>query len=101
MYILYYYVFMTIIVSINQFRQNMADYIAKAKEGHTVILKDEKKDQQLVELVSKKTFNPETFERALKAAAGIFTVENHPEWMNKKDIVKWIEESRQTSDRTF
>lgn len=92
---------MTIVVSINQFRQNMADYIAKAREGHIVILKDEKKDQQLVEIVSKKAFNPETFGRALNAAAGIFTTDNHPEWKNEKDITGWVEDSRQSSDRTF
>ena len=92
---------MTIIVSINQFRQNMADYIAKAKEGYTVILKDEKKDEQIVELVKKKVFNSETFEKALSAATGIFTEENHPEWKTKKDVITWLEEGRNASDRSF
>ena len=92
---------MTIIVSLNQFRQNMADYIAKAKEGHEIILEDEKKGQQIAELKGKKQFSPATFEKALKAATGIFTAENHPEWTTKENIVKWVEQGRAATDRNF
>lgn len=92
---------MTIIVPISQFRQNIAAYIEKAKSGHTVILKDEKKDQQLVQLVGKKKFNPEAFGRALKAASGVFSVKNHPEWRTKKDVINWVEQTRKASDRNF
>lgn len=92
---------MTIIVSISQFRQNIADYIAKAKNGYTVILKDEKKDQHVVELVGKKEFNSETFGKALKTATGVFTAENHPEWQTKEDVIKWVEQGRKAADRNF
>ena len=92
---------MTIIVSISQFRQNIATYIEKAKEGNTVVLKDEKKDQQLVQLVGRKKFDPEAFGRALKAAAGVFTAENHPEWATKKKVIDWVHRNRLKDERTF
>ena len=92
---------MNIIVSVSQFRQNVSDYISKAKNGHVVILKDEKKDQQLVQLVGKKEFNPEAFGKALKAASGIFTAQNHPQWQTKNDVIKWIQKERLASDRNF
>lgn len=92
---------MTIIVSISQFRKRIADYIDKAQDGHTVILKDEKKDQEVVKLVGKKKFDPKAFQKALHEATGIFTEENHPEWKTQKDVTKWLEKERLSSDRTF
>lgn len=92
---------MTFIVSISQFRQHISDYIAKVQEGHIVILKDEKKNQQVVQLMGKKEFNPQTFGKALTQACGIFTTENHPEWKTKKDVISWVERQRSASDRNF
>lgn len=92
---------MTIIVPISQFRQHIATYIEKAKSGHIVILKDGKKDQQLVQLVGKKKFNPDAFGKALKAAIGVFSVKNHPEWRTKSDVIKWVEQGREAADRSF
>lgn len=92
---------MTITVSISQFRQNIASYIEKAKAGNTIILKDEKKDQQLVQLVGKKKFDPIAFGKALEAAAGVFTAKNHPEWKTKRDVIKWVEQGRKAADRSF
>ncbi len=92
---------MTIVVSISQFRQHIADYIEKAKAGNIVILQDEKKGQQIVQLVGRKQFNPETFGNALKMATGIFTAENHPEWKTQKDIVTWVANERLASERNF
>ena len=79
---------MIISVSISRFRQNLADYIAKVAAGHTVILENEKKEQQIIQLVGKKRFNPDTFGKALKEASGIFTTESHPEWQTKEDVIK-------------
>lgn len=92
---------MVITVSISQFRQHISDFIAKAKEGHTVVLKDEKKGEQIVKLVAKKEFNPEIFGKALREASGVFTAQNHPEWKTKKDVVKWVEKARLAADRRF
>ncbi len=92
---------MNVVVSISQFRQNIASYIEKAKRGDTVILKDEKKGQQVVQLVRKKKFEPETFGKALKAASGVFSAKNHPEWKTKSNVVKWVEKGRKAADRSF
>lgn len=92
---------MTLTVSVSQFRQHLSDYIAKARDGYTVILKDEKKNEEIVQILTKKKFNPETFGKSLKAASGIFTAENHPEWRTKKDVIRWLQKSRKASDRKF
>ncbi|OGE11154.1 hypothetical protein A3A60_03540 [Candidatus Curtissbacteria bacterium RIFCSPLOWO2_01_FULL_42_26] len=92
---------MNVVVSISQFRQNIASYIEKAKKGDTVILKDEKRDQQVIQIVGKKKFEPEAFGKALKAAAGIFSANNHPEWKTKGDVIKWVEQGRKAADRSF
>jgi antitoxin (DNA-binding transcriptional repressor) of toxin-antitoxin stability system len=92
---------MTITVSITQFRQNIADYLAKAKEGYTILLKDEKKDEPVAELTGKRKFNLERFKKTLKKTAGTFSAKNHPEWRTKKNVIKWLEKSRQVAERTF
>ena len=92
---------MIINVSISQFRQNLAEYITKVTLGHTVILENGKKDQQIIQLTGKKSFNPDTFSNALQEASGIFSNENHPEWETKKDIISWVEKSRLKADRNF
>lgn len=92
---------MTITVSISEFRQNIAQYLARTKAGHTVMLKDEKKGEIIATLVGKKKFDPVAFGRALKSAAGTFTAKNHPEWRTKKDVIRWVEKSRQEAERTF
>jgi len=92
---------MTLTVSVSQFRQHLSDYIAKAKDGYTVILKDEKKNEEIVQLLAKKKFDPEAFGKALDRAAGVFTAENHPEWATKKDVVNWLRKTRKNFDRKF
>lgn len=92
---------MTLTVSVGEFRQNISHYISKAKEGHTILLKDGKKGHEIAQLVGKKEFNPIAFERALKNAAGVFTAENHPEWRTKKDIIRWLRKERLAADRHF
>jgi antitoxin (DNA-binding transcriptional repressor) of toxin-antitoxin stability system len=92
---------MTLRVSISQFRQNIADYIAKAKEGYTVVLRDEKQGEEVVQLKSVRKFNPQTFSKALEAASGIFTATAHPKWKTKKDITSWLVHDRKSADRKF
>lgn len=92
---------MTTVVSISQFRQNIAAYLAKINDGYTVILKDEKRGQEIAQLISNKQFNPQTFEKTLRAAFGIFTAENHPEWQTKGDVINWVKKGRKLADRKF
>ncbi|MBI3384640.1 hypothetical protein HY030_00420 [Candidatus Gottesmanbacteria bacterium] len=92
---------MTITVSISQFRQNISDYLEMVKAGNIVILKDEKKDDEVAEIVGKKRWNPQAFERALRRVAGTFTAKNHPEWRTKKDVTRWLTKTRKAAERTF
>ncbi len=92
---------MTITVSISEFRQNISDYLARAQAGHTILLKDEKKGRTVAEVVGKKKFDPVAFGKALRAAAGVFTAKNHPEWRTKRQVIRWVEKSRQEAERSF
>ncbi len=92
---------MTITVSISKFRQNISDYLNQVQAGNTVILKDEKKNEEIAKIVGKKKFDPESFGRALRASAGVFTAEKHPEWRTKRDVIRWVERERAKADRTF
>ena len=92
---------MTITVSISEFRNNISDYLAQVKAGDVLILKDEKKDEEVAEISGKKKFNPISYERALRKAAGIFTVKRHPEWRTKRQVIAWVEKSRREAERTF
>jgi len=51
--------------------------------------------------VGKEKFNPESFGKALKAAAGVLTAKNHPEWNTMEDIIHWVEKGRIAADRKF
>ena len=41
---------MIITVSISEFRQNISDYLVRVKAGDTLVLKDEKKDEEVAEI---------------------------------------------------
>lgn len=92
---------MTLTVSISQLRSNLAQYLEKVDDGTNILVRDEKKDRLIAEIVGKKQFDPESFERALRKAAGVFTAKNHPEWRTKKDVIRWLEKTRKESERNF
>lgn len=92
---------MIITVSISQFRQDISKYIQQAQSGHTIILKDEKKNEEVAQLRGKKKFDLDSFKRALKKASGTFTAKNHPEWRTKRDVIRWVEKERAKAERTF
>ncbi|KKR33473.1 MAG: hypothetical protein UT63_C0016G0012 [Candidatus Gottesmanbacteria bacterium GW2011_GWC2_39_8] len=92
---------MTITVSISDFRQHISDYLARVKAGDTVVLKDEKKNENVAKIVGQKQFDPKRFWKALKKASGTFTAKNHPEWRTKRDVIRWVEQGRAAADRTF
>lgn len=85
---------MNITVSISEFRQNISEYLAKAQAGDTIILKNEKKDEEIAEVIGTRKWDPVAFGKALRAAAGVFTAKNHPEWRTKRDVIRWVENSR-------
>ncbi len=92
---------MTITVSISDFRQHISDYLEQVKAGDTIILKDEKKNDEVAEITAKKKFDPKRFWETLKRNTPVFSAKNHPEWRTKRDIIKWVEEGRKAADRTF
>lgn len=92
---------MTITVSISDFRTNISDYLEKARSGNTIEVRDLKKDRLVAELRGKKEFDPVAFRKALDKASGVFTAKNHPEWRTKRDVIRWVEQSRKAADRTF
>ncbi len=92
---------MTLTVSISEFRNNMSDYLDKVSAGTRLLLKDEKKDKLVAEVVSRKEFDPVAFQHSLHKAAGVFTAQNHPEWRTKKDVIRWLEKERKAADRHF
>lgn len=92
---------MTITVSISEFRQHISDYLARVKTGDIIILKDEKKEEDVARIVSQKQFDPKRFWKTLKKVSGIFTAKNHPEWRTKRDVIRWVEQGRAAADRTF
>ena len=92
---------MDITVSISEFRQNISEYIAKARQGHTIILKDNKKGEEVAELTGSWKWDPEGFRKALHKAAGSISAKNHPEWRTKKDVIRWVEKSRAAAERKF
>lgn len=92
---------MTLTVSISELRNNLAQYLERVTNGANLLVRDEKKDQLVAELVGKKEFDPDRFEKALQVATGVFTAKNHPEWATKKDVINWLENTRKASDRNF
>ena len=92
---------MTLTVSVSEFRNNISEYLDMAASGTRVLIRDGKKDKTIAEVASSKSFDPVAFEKALDKTAGVFTAENHPEWQTKKDINKWLRETRKNFDRKF
>ena len=96
---------MTITVSISEFRQNISDYLARVKAGDTLILKDEKKDEKIADVVPRKKFDQKAYaadyRRMLKRVAGKITAKNHPEWATKAKVEKWLRKTRLANERHF
>lgn len=92
---------MTLTVSISELRNNLAQYLEMVANGTSLLIRDEKQNRLVAELVEKKEFDPDRFERALQSAAGVFTAENHPEWATQKDVIRWLENTRKASERHF
>ena len=92
---------MTLTVSVSEFRNNISEYLDKVAAGTRVFIRDAKKDKTIAEVASSKSFDPVAFEKALDKTAGVFTAENHPEWRTKKDVNRWLRETRKNFDRKF
>ena len=92
---------MTLTVSVSELRNNLAQYLEKVANGTSLLVRDQKKDQLIAEVVGRKEFNPDSFRKTLRASAGVFTAKNHPEWRTKKDVISWLQATRKASERHF
>lgn len=58
---------MTLTVSISEFRNNMSSYLEKVADGDKLLVRDEKKNKLVSEIIGRKEFDPDAFQRALGA----------------------------------
>lgn len=92
---------MTLTVSVGEFRRRLSDYLAKAAQGDTIVIKDKKKDDIIAELKGRRQFDPVAYGQALRRAAGTFTAKNHPEWATEKKVENWLRKTRLQGERHF
>ncbi|KKU90888.1 MAG: hypothetical protein UY21_C0015G0003 [Microgenomates group bacterium GW2011_GWA1_48_10] len=91
---------MTWTVSISDLRNNLSDYIDKVKAGDDLVVKDEKKDEEVaVVRAAKKKFNPVAYRAMLDRVSGTISAKNHPEWATIAKTEKWLRKIRKASDR--
>jgi len=90
-------------ISVSDFRQNLSDYLRQANMGATLMVKDDKKDENLAQIIppSVRKWDPEAYRAMLKRVAGTFTAKNHPEWATKDKVEKWLRKSRMADERKF
>lgn len=92
---------MTLTASVSELRNNISDYLERVAKGAKVLIRDEKKNVTIAQITQAHVFNKESFEKTLRKAAGVFTAKNHPEWSTKKKVIKWLEKTRLSSNRSF
>lgn len=92
---------MTLTVSISEFRNNLSDYLEKVSGGTRLLVRDEKKNKLVAEVIGRQEFDPEAYQQTLDKATGIFTAKRHPEWRTKKDVINWLRKSRLADERHF
>jgi len=92
---------MAITVSVSDLRNNISNHLEKVMQGTRVLVRDEKRNITIAEIIHTSSFDKNSYEKALQKAAGIFSAENHPEWKTKKDITQWVNKSRLSDQRSF
>lgn len=92
---------MTITVSVGDFRNNLSRYLDDIARGATVVVKDQKKKLEVAQVKNQHRFDPVAYEAALRAAAGVFTAKNHPEWATRAKVVQWVQTMRKANERHF
>lgn len=92
---------MIVIASVSQLRNNIADYLDKVMKGARVLVRDEKRNITIAEIVQSRSFDKTAYQQALDSAAGVFSGKNHPEWKTQKDISSWLAKNRLADQRSF
>lgn len=91
---------MTLTVSVTELRNNISQYLERAMKGNRVLIRDEKKDTTIAQITKISLFDKDMYEKVLKKASGIFSVENHPEWSTQTNVTNWLTKSRLSDERT-
>lgn len=92
---------MTLTVSVSDLRNNISSYLEKVMKGTRVLIRDEKKDITIAEIIHTTNFDKDTYEKTLRKVAGIFSKENHPEWSTQENVTNWVVKSRVSDERSF
>ena len=92
---------MSVIVSISDLRNNIAQYLEQVTKGTRVLVRDEKRNKIIAQISQNSSFDSVAYEKVLRKAAGIFTADNHPEWGSKENVVNWLRKTRLANDRRF
>ncbi len=92
---------MTLTVSVSELRNNISQYLEKAMNGTRVLVRDERKDMTIAQISQTSFFDKNTYEKALRKAAGVISSENHPEWSTQSKVTEWITKNRLSDERTF
>lgn len=92
---------MTITVSISQFRQHMSEYLNRVKAGYTVVLRDEKQEEEIADVNPRKKWDPKAYRAMLERVAGSISVKDHPEWATPAKISRWLRKTRLQNERHF
>ena len=92
---------MTLNVSVSEIRNNISRYLEKASKGTRILIRDNKRNVAIAQLTQIFSFDKEMYEKVLQKAAGVLSIEHHPEWGTKTQITKWLTKSRLRSDRSL
>lgn len=92
---------MTVTVSVSDLRNNISNYLEKVMKGTRVLVRDEKRNVTIAEIIHTTSFDRVVYEKTLQKAAGIFTEENHPEWKTKEDVADWVSKNRLADVRPY
>ena len=92
---------MTISVSVSKLRGDISKYFDLVSKGNTVLVKNEKRGKDVALITRRNTFNSEDYDMSLKRFAGSISAKDHPEWATKQKIIKWVNDSRKASERSF
>lgn len=93
---------MTVTVSFTDFRDNLSDYARQARQGMTVIVKDNKRDEELIRVTGGRNWNPQAYKAMLKRMlANPISAKDHPEWATRRSVEAWLRKSRIADERKF
>ena len=92
---------MTLTVSVSDLRDNISSYLRKTTQGTRLLVRDQKRQITIAQIIPTSSFDKHAYEQALNKAAGIFSAHNHPQWRTKTHITAWLTKSRLADQREF